>query len=115
MNWLDTQTKELLQKVSDEKFAPAKTAEFALVLIQKGKDQPRLVQAISQINNCDGPAAARMASRSTPLTVNPDLTQEEALWGQFELICCDSISIFLRSEVLEKNDKSTCHHFLKKF
>jgi hypothetical protein len=39
------------------------------------------------------------------VTINPDLTEEEALWGQFELICCDAIGIFLRSEVIEQNDR----------
>ena len=50
MNWLDTQTKELLQKVHDEKLSPSKTAEFALVLLRKGPDYQRLVQAIVEIN-----------------------------------------------------------------
>jgi hypothetical protein len=106
MNWLDTQTKELLQKVSDEKLAPSKTAEFALVLLRKGPDRQRLVDAIIEISKCSEADAAVLASRSTPVTIHPDLTEEEALWGQFELICCDAVSIYLRSEVVEQNDRS---------
>ena len=114
MDWLDTQTKELLQKVRDEKLAPSKTAEFALVLIRKGKDRQRLINAIIQINKCSEKDAIRLASRITPLTINPDLTEEEAVWGQFELICCDAVSIFLRSEVLEQNDQSYLGPLFKK-
>ena len=105
MNWLDTQTKELLQKVGDHDLAPPKTAEFALVLLRKGQDHQRLVDAIVRINKCSESKATTLASRQTPLTINPDLTETEALWGQFELICCDAISIFLRSEVVAQNDK----------
>src|SRR5688572_6551966 len=104
MNWLDTQTKELLQKGSDQKLAPPKTAEFALVLIKKGPDQQRLVEAIAEICKCNEAEASILASRATPVTISFDLTEEEALWGQFELICCDAISIYLRSEIVQTND-----------
>ena len=43
MNWLDTQTKELLQKARNEKPAPSKTAEFALVLLRKAGIVPQAV------------------------------------------------------------------------
>ena len=105
MNWLDTQTKELLQKVGDHDLAPPKTAEFALVLLRKGQNRDRLVNAIIQINKCNESDAALLARRRAPVTINPDLTEGEALWGQFELICCDAISIFLRSDVVAADDK----------
>jgi hypothetical protein len=114
MNWLDTQTKELLQKVRDEKLAPPKTAEFALILLRKGQDHQRLVEAIVQINKCSKSEAVVLARRETPVTINPDLTEDEALWGQFELICCDAISIFLRSEVVEQNDRGYLWPLFKK-
>jgi hypothetical protein len=106
MDWLDTHTKELLRKVPDEKLAPAKTAEFALVLLRKGSDHKRMVEAIMAINRSSEAEAAVMAGRAAPFTVNPDLTEEEALWGQFELVCCDAVSVYLRSEVIEQNDRS---------
>ncbi len=105
MNWLDTQTKELLQKVGDDKLAPPTAAEFALILLGKGPDRRRLVEAIAQINACSESKAASLARRTVPVTINAGLTQEDALWGQFELICCDSVSVFLRSEVVEENDR----------
>jgi hypothetical protein len=114
MNWLDTQTKELLQKVPGEKLAPPKTAEFALVLLRNGQNRQRVVAAIMSINKCSESDAASLASRATPFTVNPDLTEEEALWGQFELICCDAVSIFIRSEVLEENNHSYLGPLFKK-
>lgn len=106
MNWLDTQTKEILQKVSEPKLAPPKTAEFALVLVQNGTDQKRLVRAISRINECNEAKASELAGTGAPVTINPDLMEEDALWGQFELICCDAISIFFRTEVLEQMDSA---------
>jgi len=35
-----------------------------------------------------------------PAIINPGMTEGEALFGQFELICGDAISVFIRSEVL---------------
>jgi hypothetical protein len=66
MNWLDTQTKELLQKVGDDKLAPPKTAEFALILLRKGPDRERLIEANAQINTCSVSDAASLARRRAP-------------------------------------------------
>ena len=102
MNWLDTETKTILQKDHERKLAPPKAAEFALILIRKGPDHNRLVRAICRINECHEPEAIRLARSPTPITINPGLTQAEALFGQFELICCDAIAVFIRSEILEE-------------
>lgn len=106
MNWLDTQTKEILQKNHDPKLAPAKAAEFSLVLIHHGTSHQQLIRAICRINECSESEASKLACQPAPLTIHSDLTQEEALFGQFELICCDAIGVFIRSEILEQNDKS---------
>ncbi|MCX6923976.1 MAG: hypothetical protein NT154_12325 [Verrucomicrobia bacterium] len=86
MNWLDTQTKELLPRVGDDKLVPPKTAEFALILLRKGPYRERPIEAIAQINTCSESDAASLARRRAPVTINPGLTEEEALWGQFKLI-----------------------------
>jgi len=105
MNWIDTQTKELLQRAPEDKLAPPKAAEFGLILLRKGPDRVRLLKAITQINKCSLSAAIALEKQGVPVTVNPGLTEGEVLWGQFELICCDAISVFLRSEIVEQNDK----------
>jgi len=107
MNWLDTETKEILQKEHDPKLAPPKAAEFALVLIRKGTDHQRLVRAVCRINECSESEAIKLARLPAPVTINPGLTQEEALFGQFELICCDAIAAFIRSEVLVEQDEES--------
>jgi hypothetical protein len=100
MNWLDTETKAILQKEDEPKLAPPKVAEFGLVMLRKGDDERRLVRAICRINDCAEYESLALARRPTPATVNPGLTEAEALWGQFELICCNTIAAFVRSEVL---------------
>ena len=105
MNWLDTETKAILQKEHEPKLAPSKAAEFGLVLIRKGSDEPRLVRAICRINDCPEHEAITLARQPTPIIINPGLTEGEALWGQFELICCDSVAAFVRSEVLLEQDQ----------
>ena len=114
MNWLDPQTKEILQKAIEPKLSPPKVAEFALVLVRKGADHGRLVRAICRINDCDEAKAAKLAGQGTPLRVNSDLSEKDAHWGQLELICCDAISIFIRSQVLDRMELADFQELLQR-
>jgi hypothetical protein len=105
MNWLDTETKAILQKEHEPKQAPPKAAEFGLVLIRKGSDEERLIRAICRINDCPESEGIAVARKPTPVIINLGLTEAEALLGQFELICCDSVAAFVRSEVLSGRDQ----------
>lgn len=105
MNWLDTETKSILWKEPEPKLAPPKAGEFALVLLKEGKDFKRLVRAIQRTNKCSEREATDLACSRLPYVVNHGLTEAEALYGQFELICCDSISAFIRSEILNGDEE----------
>jgi hypothetical protein len=99
--WLDTETKALLQHVPPEKYAPPATGTFALVLLKKGNDLVRLAEAFTRIPPHLAPAkAADLVARSCPQPIAIGLSLGDALLGQFELVCCDSISVFLKAEVL---------------
>jgi len=69
MNWLDTETKAILQKEDESKLAPPKAAEFALLLIRKGIGHQRLVRAICQINECRESEAIELARLPAPVTI----------------------------------------------
>lgn len=114
MNWLDTETKAILQKSDDPKLAPPKAGEFALVLLQKGTSDERLIHALREINDCTEIEARHLAGLPVPVTVNHGLTEGEALYGQFELICCDAVAAFLRSEVLSEPDRNYLDSLWKK-
>ncbi len=107
MNWLDTETKSILWKEPAPKLAPPKAGEFALVLLKEGKDFKRLVRALQRTNQCTEAQATELACSRLPYIVNHGLTEAEALYGQFELICCDSISAFIRSEILAGQNDET--------
>lgn len=106
IDWLDTETKAILHKPGDPKLAPPRAAEFALVLLRKGADLAGLIRAVHRINNA-GPlsAAIALSYRPTPVVIHPGLSETEAIFGQFELICCDATAVFLRSEVLSGPDQ----------
>jgi hypothetical protein len=104
MNWLDTETMAILQREEEPKLAPPKVAEFALVLINKGVDPKRLIRAVTRVNNCSHSSAKEILCNPSPITINLDLTEEEATFGQFELICCDAIAAVIRSEVAARAD-----------
>ena len=114
MNWLDTETKAILQKQTDPPLAPAKVPEFALVLGRRGADQDRLIRAVCRINDCDRPAAIALLDHPSPLTINADLTDEDATLGQFELVCCEAISAVVRSQVAEEAGRQYLAALLEK-
>jgi hypothetical protein len=109
MNWLDTETKAILQKKPDTKLAPPKSGEFALVLLKKGADHDWLVRTIRRVNSCLEVEADYLARLPLPATINRGVTEGEALFRQFELICCDTIVAFIRSEVVTSQSPNYLH------
>lgn len=114
MNWIDSETKAILQRQSEPPLAPPKVAEFALVLGPKGVDRKRLVRAVCRINDCSRSAAIALLSQPSPVTINLDLTEEDATLGQFELVCCEAISAVVRSEVAGEGDRGYLAELLQK-
>ena len=99
MNWLDTETKAILQRDNQPPLAPATVPEFALVLGASGVDRERLIRAVCRINDCDRSTTIELLRQPLPLVINSDLTEEDATLGQFELVCCAAVSAIVRSEV----------------
>jgi len=98
--WLDPQTKAMLEASPPEKLAPPDTAGFTLVLLAVcAGDTSRLVRAVAQIVSGSAGRALRMLARPLPLPLNKGLSHADALLGQFELVACDCVSVFLADEV----------------
>jgi len=114
MNWIDTETKAILQRQNKPPLAPSKVAEFALVLGPKGVDRERLIRAVCRINDCSRSAAMALLGQPSPVTINLDLTEEDATLGQFELVCCEAISAVVRSEVAGEADRGYLAELLQK-
>ena len=68
-----------------------------------------MIRAISRINECSESKAAELADRPVPVTINIDLSEEDAVFGQFELISFDAIGVFVRSEVLRQSEMGYSH------
>jgi hypothetical protein len=112
MNWLDTETKALLQRDDQPTLVPAKVSEFALVLGSSGVDKKRLIRAVCRINECDHSTALDLLRQPPPVVINSDLTEEDATLGQFELVCCAAVSAVVRSEVAVEGDREYLSHLL---
>jgi hypothetical protein len=102
-DWLDTETKAILQGAPPAKLAPPDTVGFTLVLLSKSDDHRRLQDALAKAGSRD-PAA--LLAGECPQIVAAGVTLEEALLGQFELACCDSAAVFLRDAVVAADDRS---------
>lgn len=95
-DWLDTQTKAQLAADPPDKLAPPIVSGFSLVLLQRGPDRLRVERILTRL-------VVNLASISTecPCVVRRGLSLADALLGQFEFICADSISIFVGDEVAQ--------------
>ena len=98
--WLDPQTLEMLGPEPPRRIAPPTLPEYSLVILEAGGDRERMVRAVRRINDCADSAARRLLARRAPLVVNPDLSHHDAALGQFELVCCDAISVIMPGRVL---------------
>jgi hypothetical protein len=104
--WLDTETKALLQQIPPEKFAPPDTGTFTLVLLEKGRDVVRVAQSLARVSGVREEKVKHLVSQCCPVPVASSLSMADALLAQFELVCCDSVSVFLKDEVVSSASRS---------
>ncbi|MCU0963227.1 MAG: hypothetical protein MUF48_24300 [Pirellulaceae bacterium] len=102
--WLDTETRELLQIVPPEKGAPPDTLGFTLVLLRRTDDLDRLRYAAAEVSWLAAAFEVAVANRC-PVPLTTGLLLEEAMLAQFELVCCDCAAVFIRDEVVAENDR----------
>ncbi|MGO8690201.1 MAG: hypothetical protein ACLQLG_11245 [Thermoguttaceae bacterium] len=101
MDWLDTETKALLQKLPPEKLAPPDTTAFTLVLLAvRGQDRRGLLKAVQRAAQVSMDDAQRIVSRQFPATIRAGLSYTDAQIAQFELVCGDAASAFIADEVV---------------
>ena len=101
MDWLDTETKALLQQLPPEKLAPPDTVAFTLVLLAvRGDDRSGLLRAVQRAAQVAMDDAERIASRGFPASIKTGLSYTDVQIAQFELICCDAVSAFIADEVV---------------
>ena len=100
-SWLDTETKAFLEKSPPNKLASPDTVGFTLLLLSIWRhDQRRLVRAFERIRLDSAESMRLRLQDDLPLPIKNGLTHADALLGQFELISCDAISVFLTDEVV---------------
>jgi hypothetical protein len=92
--------------VSPDKYAPPDTGTFTLVLLKKrsGCNTTRLLELLATMPRLSAKQAAELAYFGVGPLVS-GLSFPDALLWQFELVCCDTVSIFLRDEVVESATK----------
>jgi hypothetical protein len=107
-SWLDTETKTALQKVPPLKIAPPTTDTFAVVVLSRGApdNHARLVRAFDRVLHTSPVDAERQTTLTPPFVVKRGLALSDAMLAQFELICCDVISIFLSDDVVSHAEAS---------
>jgi hypothetical protein len=98
--WLDTQTKAILQGKDPPRIAPPLEAGFSLILLERGQNSELFQRAISRILEPEKNKTMHdISNKPCPIAIQSLISYENASLGQFELICADSISVILRDDV----------------
>lgn len=94
----DTETRALLQRCGPEKLAPPDTFSFTLLLLEvREKVDHRLCAAVERVRTKGD--AARILLAPPPTVLKAGLTYADALLSQFDLACCNAVSVFIADEV----------------
>jgi hypothetical protein len=101
---LGTETKVFLEPPAPEKAIASRVSGYTLVLLTRGSRPDRLGRALERILCEFERPLTGLLDGSCPAVVRRALTLDEAIAAQFELICCDCVSIFLRDEIVAQSD-----------
>lgn len=97
--WLDPETLEMLQREPPERIAPATLPDYSVVMLETGADRELMVRAVRRINASSDSEARALLDGRLPQVINQDLSYHNAGLAQFELVCCNAISVLIPSEV----------------
>lgn len=98
--WPTAETEAILQPTPPQKATEVAASGFTLVLLEKGLACDRLVRAIDRIWNEPERPIDSVLQSPCPVVIRSGLTLDAAIVGQFELISCDCVSVFLRDEIV---------------
>ncbi|MEM8953038.1 MAG: hypothetical protein AAGD22_02695 [Verrucomicrobiota bacterium] len=96
-NWLDSQTKAILEPIPPKKPAGIALGEYCLAVIRMAADydfNQRVFERIDAERSVS--EVGSLLERHSGVIVKNELSYEGALMGQFELICADTHSVFSR-------------------
>ncbi len=101
--WLDTQTRAILCADYDQATLNA-TDSFSLLLIAEGIDKSRIDAVLTELAEYGVTNSTRHS-----FVVRQGMTLDEAMLGQFALICCDCATAFVRDDVAMEFDRNDFH------
>jgi hypothetical protein len=101
-SWLRAETRALLQEQPPEKFAPAETYSFTLVLVKLPPEAGRRVlNAICRACFLSEGEAERVKFRPLPIELKRGMCYADAAIGQFEILACDALAFIIPDRVID--------------
>jgi hypothetical protein len=104
---LRTEVQALLQKVPPEKFAPADTESFTLVLFDlPSKSHRRIETTLCRVCVLSEGEVDKLLGRELPINLKHGLSYSDAAIDQFELLACDGLAFIMPDRVVEDPEPS---------
>jgi len=99
---LRTEVQALLQKLAPEKYAPADTEAFTLVLFDlPGKSHQRIEKVLRRVCALSDGKVDELLSQELPINLKHGLCYSDAAIDQFELLVCDALSFIMPDRVVQ--------------
>ena len=104
---LRTEAQALLQKLPPEKYAPADTGSFTLVLFDlPAKSHRRIEKVICRICALSEGEVDELLSQGLPINLKHGLCYSDAAIDQFELLACDALAFIMPDRVVQDPEPS---------
>ena len=100
MDWLDTETKALLQHSPPKNLRLPIRRPSRHLAGNRGARSQRPCEGGATGSKALEDEAGRLLSGRLPVCVKKGLSYTDGQIGQFELICCDAVSVIIADEVL---------------
>jgi hypothetical protein len=98
--WFDTETKALMAPNPPETLAPPHAAGFSLVMLEAGGDFRRMATALARVRTFTAGTIRTVLARPCPNILCHSISHADALLGQFEMVCCDAVVVFIADGVI---------------
>jgi hypothetical protein len=99
--WIETETRALLKRCPPQKYAPADTSAYSLVLnVVQEERWPRIAAAFYRACGLSEDKAREILANPLPAVLQSGLCYEDAAIGQYELFACDAICLIIPDRVL---------------
>ena len=107
-DWIELATQSELEASPPSKLIATTTQTYSLLLLKWGQDHNRVESVVAEIQ-----ASLGVKLKDLPFVVCQRMTLDDAMVGQFALVCCDCVSAFITDDLVDAENKPFFEQLLR--